>query len=334
MTDMNDSSVCLSAYYDGDNDTETVLACLVSVLQSQIQQQTNQQQQHQQQSASNQDSTTTSDASSSDYDDLASGLDAFFLIFSATLMFTMQAGFAMVCAGCVRQKNVQNTMMKNVLDCSGAALGFFVCGYALAYGGTNGTITEADLEKTTSTFAGNDNFFLMGDPNYAFWFYQFAFAATTCTIVAGCLAERVQMIGYFLYSLFVSAIVFPLIAHAIWSSDGLFNAYKSNSFLGVGVVDFAGAGVVHMTGGTISLVASLILGPRRGRFFDTEGNKLEHPVHIQGYSVPLQTLGTFLLWLGWYGFNGKYSFYQFIVITLFSRHHDDHHHPLILWLTY
>ena len=111
------------------------------------------------------------------------------------------------------------------------------------------------------------------------------------------------MMGYFYYSLAVSAIVFPLIAHAVWSADGFLNAFKGDRFLDVGVVDFAGAGVVHLTGGTIACVASIILGPRRGRFHDAQGNVLEFPVKIHGYSVPLQTLGTFMLWFGWYGFN-------------------------------
>jgi Amt family ammonium transporter len=268
------TSGCL-ANYDG-NDTAAALACLAAAVQTQASQQ---------------------------HADLAAGLDAFFLIFAASLMFMLQAGFAMVCAGCVRQKNVQNTMMKNILDCCGAALGFFVCGYAFAYGGTNGVILPEDTLKTGSTFAGTENFFLIDLPNYAFWFYQFTFAATTATIVAGCLAERCQMMSYFFYSLVVATIVFPLNAHALWSIEGIFNAFKADPFLGVGVVDFAGAGVVHLAGGTIAFVASIILGPRRGRFYDAVGNVLEHPIRIQGYSVPIQTLGTLLLWFGWYGCN-------------------------------
>jgi Amt family ammonium transporter len=157
--------------------------------------------------------------------------------------------------------------------------------------------------ERSSTFIGSDSFFLIGVDNYAFWFYQFAFAATSTTIVAGTLAERSQMVSYFLYSIVLSGFVFPVIAHSVWSVEGFLNADKANRLFGSGMVDFAGSGVVHVTGGLTALIASKILGPRKDRFHDDLGNPLHTPNHIQKYSVSLQVLGTFLLWFGWYGFN-------------------------------
>mmetsp|Transcript_20632 Transcript_20632/g.37208 ORF Transcript_20632/g.37208 Transcript_20632/m.37208 type:complete len:691 (+) Transcript_20632:222-2294(+) len=237
-------------------------------------------------------------------DSLAAGVDIFFLLFASIVMFTMQAGFAMLCAGSVRRKNVQNTLLKNLLDACGSGIAFFVCGYAFAYGGTDGIILPKDFNQPhENTFIGTENFFLIDHENYAFWMYQFAFAATSTTIVAGSLAERSQMIAYFIYSTLLSGFVFPVIAHSVWSIDGFLNANKSNSLFGSGMVDFAGSGVVHLTGGLTALIASKILGPRKDRFNEDLGNPLHVPNPIHGYSVSLQVLGTLLLWFGWYGFN-------------------------------
>ena len=113
-------------------------------------------------------------------------VDAFFLLYAASLVFFMQAGFAMLCAGCVRINNVQNTLLKNMLDACGASLGFYTVGYAFAFGGSFDDVS-------TKTFIGSENFFLMGVENDSFWLFQFAFCATSATIVAGTLAERCQM---------------------------------------------------------------------------------------------------------------------------------------------
>eukprot|EP00339_Tiarina_fusa_P027132 CAMPEP_0117084596 /NCGR_PEP_ID=MMETSP0472-20121206/59535_1 /TAXON_ID=693140 ORGANISM="Tiarina fusus, Strain LIS" /NCGR_SAMPLE_ID=MMETSP0472 /ASSEMBLY_ACC=CAM_ASM_000603 /LENGTH=323 /DNA_ID=CAMNT_0004813641 /DNA_START=52 /DNA_END=1021 /DNA_ORIENTATION=- len=219
-------------------------------------------------------------------DGIAEGLNTFFLIFASVVMFLMQAGFGMLCAGSVRKKNVQNTMLKNLLDACGSGIAFFVCGYAFAYGSHDGPIPreEQNLERP-STFIGSDSFFLIGVDNYAFWFYQFAFAAASTTIVAGTLAERSQMVSYFLYSILLAGFVFPVIAHSVWSIEGFLNADKANRLFGSGMVDFAGSGVVHVTGGLTALIASKILGPRKDRFHDDLGNPLHTPNHIQKYSV-------------------------------------------------
>ena len=151
----------------------------------------------------------------------------------------MQAGFAMLCAGSVRQKNVKNIMLKNLLDACGGAIGFFTVGFAFAFGGD---------DNPNTTFIGNSYFFLMDYTNFSFFFFQFAFAATAATIVAGTVAERCKMQAYLCYSLFLTGFVYPVIVHSLWSSNGFLSAFANDKFRGIGVIDFAGSGVVHMTG--------------------------------------------------------------------------------------
>eukprot|EP00527_Entomoneis_sp_CCMP2396_P001441 CAMPEP_0198141272 /NCGR_PEP_ID=MMETSP1443-20131203/4310_1 /TAXON_ID=186043 /ORGANISM="Entomoneis sp., Strain CCMP2396" /LENGTH=537 /DNA_ID=CAMNT_0043803975 /DNA_START=8 /DNA_END=1621 /DNA_ORIENTATION=- len=218
------------------------------------------------------------------------------VVFSASLVFFMQAGFAMVCAGAVRKKNVQNTMLKNLLDACGAAIAFFTVGYAFAYGGSK-------PESSEKTFIGTQNFFLLDEEDYAFFLFQYAFSAASATIVAGTLAERCQMAAYLCYSIMLTGWVYPVIAHSIWSPNGFLSAHSIDPLWGVGMIDFAGSGVVHVTGGTTALFATVILGPRRGRFHDDTGRRLETPREFPGHSMALQMLGTFILWFGWYGFN-------------------------------
>ena len=126
------------------------------------------------------------------------------LIYSAALVFFMQAGFAMVCAGAVRKKNVQNTMLKNLLDACGASLAFFTVGYAFAFGGS-------DYSSTEKTFVGRENFFLMDVDDYAFFLFQYAFSAASATIVAGTLAERCQMAAYLCYSFMLTGYVLVIL---------------------------------------------------------------------------------------------------------------------------
>lgn len=202
----------------------------------------------------------------------------------------MQAGFAMLCAGSVRAKNVKNIMLKNILDACGGAIGFYTIGYGFAYGGD---------DKIGNTFIGNSYFGLREYDSWAGFFFQFAFAATAATIVAGTVAERCKMAAYLCYSIFLTGFVYPVIVHSIWSSNGFLSAFNNDSlFRDVGNIDFAGSGVVHMTGGITALIAAIVLGPRKGRFYDEDGNPLEKPVTFQPHSVALQVLGTFILWFG------------------------------------
>jgi ammonium transporter, Amt family len=206
----------------------------------------------------------------------------------------MQSGFAMLCAGSVRQKNVKNIMLKNLLDACGGAIGFWSVGYAFAYDSNS---------SGDKTFIGTHNFFIREfstGGEYAGWFFQFAFAATAATIVAGTVAERCKMAAYLCYSVFLTGFVYPVVVHSIWSTRGYLSAFADEPFRGVGVIDFAGSGVVHLVGGSTALVAAIILGPRRGRFYDEDGNPLETPAEFPAHSVALQILGTFILWFGWY----------------------------------
>ncbi|KAL7528830.1 hypothetical protein ACHAXR_003997 [Thalassiosira sp. AJA248-18] len=237
------------------------------------------------------------DGVQSSLDGTNAGLDVFYLLFAAAMVFFMQAGFAMLCAGSVRQKNVKNIMLKNILDACGGALGFWSVGYAFAYGGS-------DPDK--KGFIGNSGFFL-GDftsgGSLIGWFFQFAFAATAATIVAGTVAERCKFEAYLCYSLMLTGFVYPVVVYSIWSSSGFLTAFNNDPAFGCGMHDFAGSGVVHMTGGITALIAAKILGPRIGRFYDADGNELPEPHDFPPHSVALQVLGTFILWVGWYGFN-------------------------------
>lgn len=211
---------------------------------------------------------------------------------------SIPAGFASLCAGSVRKKNTHNTMLKNLLDACGAAIAYFCLGYGFSYGGDSSDATPG------TTFIGTENFFGSGKINRAFFFFNYTFAAASVTIVAGALAERCQMTAYLCYSFFLTGFVLPVAVHAVWSVSGFLSASNADPLLGIGMIDFAGAGVVHVTGGTTALVATYLLGSRRGRFYDMRnGELLEKPNPMPGHSVSLQVLGTFILWFGWFGFN-------------------------------
>jgi ammonium transporter, Amt family len=180
------------------------------------------------------------------------------VIIGASAVFFMQAGFAMVCAGSVRRKNVQNTMLKNLLDACGASVAFFAVGYALAFGGSDPT-------SSTKTFIGTSNFFLYNVQDFSFWTFQYAFSAASATIVAGALSERCQMVSYIAYSILLSGLVYPVVAHALWDAQGFLSAFNVQPLFNVGMIDFAGSAVVHVTGGVTALIAATIIGPRRGR---------------------------------------------------------------------
>lgn len=235
-------------------------------------------------------------ATKEEVDDVIAGLDIFYLLFAGTVVFFMQAGFAMLCAGSIRQKNVKNIILKNLLDACGGAVGFWAFGYAFAYGGASSSTPDMD-------FIGNKMFFLNDEPSYIGWFFQWAFAAAAATIVAGTIAERCKMTAYLCYSFFLTAFAYPVIVHSVWSGNGFLTAFNPEPFRDSGMIDFAGSGVVHMTGGATALVAAIVLGPRKGRFYDEDGKALEVPADFSGHSSALAVLGTFVLWVGWYGFN-------------------------------
>lgn len=154
-----------------------------------------------------------------------------------------------------------------------------------------------------TTFIGYKGFASTG-VSASFWFFEYTFSATSVTIVAGTLAERCQMIAYLCYSVALAGFVYPVVAHSVWSNNGFLSVSNfDNPLLSIGSIDFAGSGVVHTTGGATALLATLILGPRRGRFYDAQGDPFEKPKPFPGHSVALQLLGTMVLWFGWFGFN-------------------------------
>ena len=248
-------------------------------------------------------------------------IDVHWILYCGTLVFLMQTGFAMLCAGSIRAKNAQNILLKNLLDACVGALWFFMTGYAFAYGqsGSDGD-QEAD-GGDKNWFIGNNYFVLSkgyeSGAGYHNWFFQFAFAATAATIVSGAVAERCSMAAYAGYSAFLTGFVYPVVVHWVWSPTGWLSAWKAtgnkSAWLNVGVVDFAGCGVVHMVGGAAAGIGAAVLGPRIGRFAG------ENPGPIKGHSMPLVVLGTFFLWVGWYGFNPGSTLYIGGVSTVAAR---------------
>ncbi|KAJ1621532.1 ammonium transporter AmtB-like domain-containing protein [Pavlovales sp. CCMP2436] len=209
----------------------------------------------------------------------------------------MQTGFAMLEAGSVRAKNTKNILIKNLLDASIGAIVWYVIGFGIAYGGDNGFIGTSGSTYAIHSYDWQATYTSEGY-DWATWFFSSTFAVVAVTIVSGGVAERCTLTGYVIYSLALTAFIYPIIVHLVWDSAGFLSAFNADGLLG-GVVDFAGSGVVHMTGGVTALFAAYFLGPRIGRF-DEAGRMQPMP----GHSSVLQVLGTFILWLGWYGFTG------------------------------
>lgn len=209
-------------------------------------------------------------------------------IFAAILVFFMQAGFALLETGFTRSKNAVNIIMKNFMDVGAGGLVFFALGFGLMFGTTAGG------------WIGTDGFFLSGIEGqdttwiWAFFIFQAVFAATAATIVSGAVAERTKFTGYLIFSIIITAVIYPVFGS--WAWGGLFNG--SGWLENLGFIDFAGSTVVHSVGGWAALAGALVVGPRVGKY-DEEGN----PKHIPGHSLPLAALGVFILWFGWFGFN-------------------------------
>ena len=208
-----------------------------------------------------------------------------FLI-GAALVFWMQAGFAMVEAGFTRAKNTGNIIMKNLMDfCIGTVV-FILIGFGLLMG------------EDLFGFIGNPGFDLFtsyADFDFSCFVFNLVFCATTATIVSGAMAERTKFLSYCIYSAVISALIYPIEAHWIWGGGWLAQ---------IGFHDFAGSCAIHMVGGISALIGAKILGSRIGKFKKDKSGKVVKVNAFPGHSIALGSLGVFILWLGWYGFNG------------------------------
>ena len=208
-----------------------------------------------------------------------------FLI-GAALVFWMQAGFAMVETGFTRAKNAGNILMKNLMDfCIGTVV-FILIGFGLLLG--------EDLLGFIGR-PGFDIFTAYADFNWSSFVFNLVFCATTATIVSGAMAERTKFLSYCIYSAIISALIYPIEAHWIWGGGWLAQ---------LGFHDFAGSCAIHMVGGISALIGAKILGPRLGKFTKDKQGKITKVNAFPGHNLTIGCLGVFILWLGWYGFNG------------------------------
>jgi len=209
-------------------------------------------------------------------------LDILWLLIAAGLVFFMQAGFAAVETGMVRAKNTINVAIKNVGDFVIGALLFWLVGFGVMFGESQGGLFGASKFALEGVTSGYD---------YAFFIFQLVFAGTAATIISGSVAERMQFKSYLLVSALVTGIIYPVSGHWVWG-DGGWLAQK-------GFIDFAGSTVVHSVGAWLGLAGAILLGPRIGRF-----NEQGEPQELPGHNLLMTTLGVFILWFGWFGFNG------------------------------
>ncbi|MEP1125955.1 MAG: ammonium transporter [Ilumatobacter sp.] len=228
-------------------------------------------------------------------------LDNIWVLVAGILVFFMQAGFALVEAGLTRAKNVVNIFAKNMADAIIGILAFFGTGYALAFG-------NDPAADSVSKIAGSRGFALTGIGDIAefggsgylnlshttFFFFQAVFAATAVTICSGALAERTKFISYLIFGAIMCAFIYPMVVHMAWGGGFIAQINIGDRAYS----DFAGSGVVHMTGGIAALVGAFVVGPRKGKYA-ADGT----PRAIPGHNIPFAILGVFILWVGWFGFN-------------------------------
>ncbi len=213
-------------------------------------------------------------------------LFAVWFLIGAALVFWMQAGFAMVEAGFTRAKNSGNILMKNLMDFCIGTIVFILIGFGLLLG--------EDLMGLIGK-PGFDIFTSYSDFDWSNFVFNLVFCATTATIVSGAMAERTKFLSYCIYSGFISALIYPIEAHWIWGGGWLSQ---------MGFHDFAGSCAIHMVGGISALIGAKILGPRIGKFEKDTSGKVVKVNAFPGHNLPIGCLGVFILWLGWYGFNG------------------------------
>lgn len=216
---------------------------------------------------------------------IQTSLDTVWVLIAAALVFFMQAGFFFLEGGLTRAKNVSNAMLKGVMDFCLGALVFWAIGFALMFGADKGGFVGAG-----GFFSNLANPEWNGLPLYVFLLFQIAFAGAAATILAGAVAERIKFSAYCVATVCITGLIYPVVGHWIWAEGGWL--YR------IGMLDFAGSTVVHTVGGICALVGAWLVGPRAGKY-NPDGS----PNAIPGHNIPMAALGTFILWLGWYGFN-------------------------------
>ncbi len=223
---------------------------------------------------------------------LSYALDTFYFLVCGALVMWMAAGFAMLEAGLVRAKNTTEILTKNVALFAVACTMYMVCGYSIMYGGDEfkwllgGIVGDgvAGAEEP-ATYAPSADFF-----------FQVVFVATAMSIVSGAVAERMKLWAFLVFAVVMTGFIYPMEGAWTWGGEAVFGMYTLGD---LGFSDFAGSGIVHMAGAAAALAGVLLLGPRAGKY-SADGK----PKAIPGANLPLATLGTFILWLGWFGFNG------------------------------
>jgi len=227
-------------------------------------------------------------------------IDTFYFLVSGVLVMWMAAGFSMLEAGMVRSKNTAEILTKNVALYSIACIMYMVCGYAIMYDGSfflsairggDSLVSDALASSADAGFDGGSVYAGASD-----FFFQVVFVATAMSIVSGAVAERMKLWAFLAFAVVLTGFIYPLEGAWTWNGAAVFGLYNLGE---LGFSDFAGSGIVHMAGASAALAGVLVLGPRAGKY----GPKGEIRA-IPGANLPLATLGTFILWMGWFGFNG------------------------------
>jgi len=228
-------------------------------------------------------------------------MDTFYFLVCGALVMWMAAGFAMLESGLVRSKNTTEILTKNVALFAISCTMYLVCGYAIMYGGEYflSGMNDVDTASVLSDFAGREDGFEGGSiySGASDFFFQVVFVATAMSIVSGAVAERMKLWAFLAFAVAMTGFIYPMEGNWTWGGGDVFGMYNLGDDFGFS--DFAGSGIVHMAGAAAALAGVLLLGPRKGKYgADGQVNA------IPGANLPLATLGMFILWMGWFGFNG------------------------------
>ena len=225
--------------------------------------------------------------------ELGYALDTFYFLICGVLVVWMAAGFTMLEAGLVRAKNTTEILTKNVALYSIASIMYMVCGYSIMYGGSDFVFFLDGIKADGATGVAEDAATYAPAADF---FFQVVFVATAMSIVSGAVAERMKLWSFLIFTVFLTAFIYPMEGSWTWGGEAVFGLYTLGDY---GFSDFAGSGIVHMAGAAAALAGVIVLGARKGKYGpDGKVNA------IPGANLPMAALGTFILWMGWFGFNG------------------------------